>query len=77
MLKFYFTCGQSHAHHVNGVTWDKNSVLEVEAPNENAARERVFRLVGPKWAFCYNEQDLTADEITQHFPNGICTTITA
>lgn len=76
MESYFFTCGQSHIHQLGGgKTWDKDSVLQVNAENEDLAREKVFSLFGPKWAMCYN-----ADEIKKsmhYFPKGICAVIQA
>ena len=69
MPKFYFTCGQAHAHVIGGKTWDKDGLLEVEALDYEAAREFVFSLVGNKWSFQYTENEL--DDLMPYFRNGI------
>ena len=37
-MKFYITFGQIHTHSVNGKTFDKNSVAQIEAKSEAEAR---------------------------------------
>lgn len=69
MPKFYVSFGQAHAHALNGVTYDKNSLMEVEAPNDLAARIDIMRAIGPKWSMIYPEDALT--DVLDHFPRGI------
>ena len=73
MQEFFFTCGQSHTHSVNGRTWDKDSVLQVNAENEDLAREKVFEMFGPKWPMSYTKQTISME----YYPKGICAVITA
>jgi hypothetical protein len=58
---------------VNGKTWDKDSVLQVNAINEVAATEKVFSLFGEKWANCYVGDDIPME----YLPNGIIAIIKA
>lgn len=63
MKKAYFTFGQTHVHSVNGITFDKDCVVEIEAEDPRAKMLETF---GPKWGFEYDEPpDL------RHFPRGI------
>jgi glutathionyl-hydroquinone reductase len=74
MQNFYFTCGQSHSHKITGnVVWDKDSVLKVVATDEETARDKVFRMFGPKWSMCYTEETISME----YYPKGICYTINA
>lgn len=73
LQKFFFTCGQAHSHDVDGSTWNKDSVLQVMAVDENAARELVFSRFGQKWSHQYDEATMNFE----YFPNGICATIYA
>lgn len=73
MSTYFFTCGQSHSHNVNGKIWNKDSVLQVNAKNENAAREKVFSLFGAKWSMCYGYDDISME----YYPNGVCAIINA
>ena len=73
MHRFYFTCGQVHQHVIEGKVWNKDSVLQVKAKSEEAARDEVFSRVGDKWSMCY----VPAEMDLEFFPNGICCEITA
>lgn len=65
MTTSYFTFGQSHAHAVDGITYDKDCVVAITAEDPRA---EMFRLFGAKWAMQYDEPpDL------KHFPRGIFT----
>jgi hypothetical protein len=66
MSKHYFTFGQDHAHAVNGFTFDKDVVAVIEAQDSSAARDRMFEVFGPKWAFQY---DITPPDMSD-FPRG-------
>jgi hypothetical protein len=72
---FYFTCGQTHVHSVGGGrTWNKDSVLQVNAPDEESAREKVFELFGGAWGFCYDDKE---DVGMGYYSGGICAVIEA
>lgn len=59
----YFTFGQSHAHAVNGFTFDKDVVVKITAPDPRSVMCEHF---GAKWAFEYDQcPDMG------HFPRGI------
>lgn len=68
MKKFYFTFGQVHTHRVNNITWDRDSICEIEADDEGKAREIMVAHFGQKWAFCY--PDINA-VIIEYFPRGV------
>lgn len=60
----WFTFGQTHVHHVNGKTFDKDCVVEIETASD--PRAVMFRTFGIKWAMQYDEPpDM------KHFPRGI------
>lgn len=61
----YFTFGQSHAHRVNGKTFDCDCVVKIEAENPRAVMVEHF---GLKWAAEYPESDPPQ---MRHFPRGI------
>lgn len=66
MISNYFTLGQSHAHRLDGHTLDCDVVIEINAIDNNSARERMFELFGDKWSFQYeNLPDM------DYFPRGI------
>ena len=55
MGKHYFTFGQAHVHRVNGKTFDKDCVIEIEAESCVAARQIMVDNFGQKWASQYKE----------------------
>lgn len=74
MKAFFFTCGQAHVHQVGGgKVWDKDSVLQVNAPDEDTAREKVVQLFGQKWSNVYTEDDIGME----FYPKGVCAVISA
>lgn len=74
MCTYFFTCGQTHRHEIGGgKIWDKNSVLQVNAKNEDSARAKVFSLFGAKWCMCYGPDSVSME----HYPNGVCAVINA
>lgn len=60
----YFTFGQSHAHAVNGRTFDKDTVVEITADDP---RQVMFDTFGNKWSMQYDGVPPNMD----HFPGGI------
>jgi hypothetical protein len=72
MQEFFFTCGQSHVHQIGGgKVWDKDSVLQVNAENEDLARKKVFDMFGPKWSMSYTKETISME----YYPKGICAVI--
>jgi len=68
---FYFTCGQIHRHVCpNGKIWDKDSVIQILAEDENKAREWVFNTFGVQWSMTYTSNSLNIE----YYPNGIAYT---
>lgn len=63
MTTAYFTFGQTHAHSVNGITWDKDCVVKITADDPS---EVMFATFGVKWAMQYSEPPNM-----EHFPRGI------
>lgn len=47
----FFTFGQNHVHSLNGITFDKDIVVEIE---DNEPRALMFAFFGPKWAMEYD-----------------------
>lgn len=43
-MKFYISFGQVHTHSVNGITFDKDCLAEVEADTYAEAREIAFEV---------------------------------
>ena len=53
-------------HRVGGFTYDADIVVEIEAENEDIAREKMFTNFGAKWSMQYNKlPDMS------YFPRGI------
>lgn len=69
MKKYYISFGQIHIHTINGHTFDKDCVCEINAPNERDAREKAFETFDSKWSFLYCEN--TVDKILRHCSRGI------
>ncbi len=63
MHKSYFTFGQVHVHSVNGVTFDKDIVVEIEADDPRSVMVDHF---GLKWGHEYDEKP-----DVRHYPRGI------
>jgi hypothetical protein len=64
MKTSWFTFGQSHAHSVNGRTFDKDTVVKITADDP---RKVMFEHFGNKWGHEYDrEPDMTLfDEIVE------------
>lgn len=69
MPKFYITFGQIHTHRINGKTFDRDCVAEVEAETEEAARGIFY----PKFCFSYKESEFISkkDKMMNYFPRGV------
>jgi hypothetical protein len=65
-VKTYFSFGQSHVHSVDGFTFDKDVIVEIEAPTRGDARKIMFDTFGRKWSMQYNEKPDMG-----YFPRGI------
>lgn len=59
----YFTFGQSHFHNIEGVIFDRNVVVKINATDPRA---EMFKICGPKWSMQYDEPPNM-----EHFPRGI------
>lgn len=67
MSKFYVSFGQKHAHRIGDVTFDCNSLLELEADSLEDARDRVFASeIKDKFYTVYTEDNLDLS----YFPRG-------
>lgn len=51
-MKAYFTFGQCHTHSYNGMTLDKDCVVEITADDP---REVMHELFGVKWSMQYDD----------------------
>jgi len=70
MERFIITFGQQHAHRVNGVTFDKDSVAVIKGVNHAEARETAFDLFGPKFMTSYEEKYFDEQNLIRYFPRG-------
>lgn len=61
-----FSFGQSHAHSVGGVTFDKDCLVEITAEDPRAVMMETF---GPKWAMEYTPEK--AKEKLHYYKRGI------
>lgn len=59
----WFTFGQIHTHSMNGITFDKDCIVEITADDP---REVMFQTFDRKWAMQYD----TPPNL-EHFPRGI------
>ena len=66
-MKFYFSFGQSHVHRVNGKTFDCDSIVEIHADDEGAARSIMFEWFGKKWFTSYTEDNFQPE----YYPRGV------
>jgi hypothetical protein len=70
MPRFIITFGQQHAHHVNGVTFDKDSVAVIKAENEALARAKARELFKNEYHNCTPEKQFDASNSLKWFPRG-------
>lgn len=59
----YFTFGQSHRHNIDGVIYDKDVIVRIEA---DCPRDVMFQKFGQKWSMEYAHPPNS-----KHFPRGI------
>ena len=69
MAKFYITFGQIHVHSVEGKTFDKDCLAEIEAETNREAHDKAMKIFNKKFHNCHNEDKLP--EIIDYFPRGI------
>jgi hypothetical protein len=60
----YFTFGQSHAHRVNGKTFDCDSVVKITSEDP---RQTMWDHFGAKWAMQYDD----VPPNMHYYPRGI------
>ena len=68
-MKFYISFGQTHTHSINGVTIDKDCVVEIEAESRGAAHERAMDIFDGVFHNVYDEPHIN------YFPRGIVLSI--
>ena len=69
MNKFYITFGQVHVHSVNGKTFDKDCLAEIEAETHGEAHAIAMDIFKGVFHHCYSKDKL--QEILHYFPRGI------
>lgn len=65
----FITFGQVHAHHVNGITFDKDLVAAIECSDEMEGRTLAFATFGDQWHQCIRE-DQWPERNWKYFPRG-------
>ena len=68
-MKFYISFGQAHTHRINGQTYDCDSLMEVEYPDEITARISLNREL-KTWCGIYREEQLP-ELISKYFNRGV------
>ena len=69
MKSFYVTFGQVHVHSVNGKTFDKNCVAEIEAESHEEAHNYAMKTFDKKFHNCHPESEL--ERVIKYYPRGI------
>lgn len=69
MNKYYITFGQSHAHAIGGVTYDKDCLAELEAETKHEAHTEAMRIFNGKFHNCHSAEMLS--EILHYYPRGV------
>lgn len=67
-MKAYISFGQEHTHRINGQTYDCDSLMEVEGPDEFAIRLALNRTI-KRWCGLYYEKDMHM--FPKYFPRGV------
>lgn len=68
-MKIYITFGQVHTHRVNGITFDRDVVAEIECDNHEHGRDIAFELFDGEFMTSYDEEQIK--ENLHYFPRGI------
>ena len=69
MNKYYITFGQVHAHSVNGKTFDKDCVAEIEAPTQEDAHKAAMRIFNGVFHRCMDAEYI--EKWLKYYPRGI------
>lgn len=69
MNKYYITFGQVHVHSVNGKTFDKDCLAEIEAETREEARQEAMNIFKGIFHQCLPESELA--ESLPYFPRGV------
>ena len=60
MPNFYLTFGQKYRHEPHPLGGHPDGWFTITAPDKSHARELIFQLCGPQWAFLYSEREFDA-----------------
>lgn len=66
MRPFWITLGQIHTHHINGVTVDHNTVIEIEAEDMAEAMRRAYEYFGNRFSIVYDKKPRM-----EYYPGGL------
>ena len=69
MSKFYITFGQIHVHSVNGKTFDKDCLAEIEAETREEAHSMAMKIFNKLFHQCVGEDKL--ESFLPYFPRGV------
>lgn len=65
MKKYYITFGQIHVHSIDGKTFDKDCVAEIEAENKGEAHDKAMEIFGGVFHNVNEKPNL------EYYPRGI------
>jgi len=68
-MKLYVTFGQTHAHNVNGKTFDRDSVCEIECDNYDHGWHIASEAFDTKYFALYSQDEIKPK--MEYFPRGI------
>ncbi len=66
MNKYYVSFGQIHVHRIDGITLNADCLLQITAPDLQAARQRAFEVLEREWFTVYSEENVDFE----WFPRG-------
>jgi hypothetical protein len=67
--KYYITFGQVHVHSVNGKTFDKDCLAEIEAETHEKAHQEAMEIFKGIFHNCHTEDELP--RVIKYYPRGI------
>lgn len=69
MNKYYITFGQVHVHSVNGKTFDKDCLAEIEAETNGEAHTKAMEIFNGVFHQCLDADKLEGS--LPYFPRGV------
>ncbi len=67
MIRYFFSFGQVHTHRYGEVTLDCDSIVQIDAPDYGAAREKMVDHFGQAWHMQYTDETYQPE----YFPRGV------